>query len=580
MNPSPDRSKECLPPKKRESRQGSSDQQAPEDDFKPPAPFRSRRQHHSTEGHRESGDLLPPPPPMLPPLPLSLPWQVSYTPSMHHSYLPVQVGERRGSSSASWREQLCGRGMDGGLEHTIPHHSRWLSSDIPPISVQPLISVPTFKSVYTAESREMWSYGPSRRDYSSSLFSPHLFPQPTVYPHDTLPDSRLRYQGRRPNGVDSPDSRSGPSRRLPSCDDYGNDSSTRLDGPHANGRRRQENTSRQTLGRGLLPRENTSSHSSSWDRDRRGTPKAPMPPSSDTKTGKAITSQDHFGVSASQAGAQIYYALGSLCPSAQQNPHAYPQLSPSVSCSPRNSQYSLQSQQNSHGVETEWDPSAGFYRPPVAVLTGPDPPPSAVLPHFAKGSLIELAGGHLKRVEELKTEDFLRSADTLPEFHLSTCTILLISPGPTYGFNHLQVLLTDRNTQELLTVLAEYPFFVRDRGWSSCSPQRSAQLYGLQCRQLSTGDVCLALTPTPTSSTQVQRAHIRAGAAVEHCEEMAERMPPPSAPLSTPVLQPSSSNSISERPRTRKRRWSAPELEPGSKTSTHLPQGSKLERRQ
>lgn len=153
-----------------------------------------------------------------------------------------------------------------------------------------------------------------------------------------------------------------------------------------------------------------------------------------------MTSQDHFGVSASQAGAQIYYALGSLCPNAQQNPHAYP----SVSCSPRNS---LQSQQNSHGVETEWDPSAGSYRPPVAVLAGPDPPPSAVLPHFAKGSLIELAGGHLKRVEELKTEDFLRSADTLPEFHLSTCTILLISPGPTYGFNHLQVLLTDRNTQ-------------------------------------------------------------------------------------------------------------------------------------
>ncbi|XP_077081209.1 uncharacterized protein LOC143733391 [Siphateles boraxobius] len=550
MNPSPDRSKECLPPKKRESRQGSSDQPAPEDDFKPPAPFRSRRQHHSTEGHRESGDLLPPAPPMLPPYSLSLPWQVSYTPGMHHSYLPVQVGERRGSSSASWRETLCGRGMDGGLEHTIPHHSRWLSSDTPPISVQPLISVPTFKSVYTAESREMWSYGPSRRDYSSSLFSPNLFPQPTAYPHDTLPDIRLRYQGRRPNGVDSPDSR--PSRRVPSCDDCGNDNVSRLDGPHANGRRRQENTTRQTLGRGLLPRENTSAHSS-WDRERRGTPRAPVPPSSDTKTGKAITSQDHFGVSASQAGAQIYYALGSLCPSAHQNPQAFPQLSPSVSCSPRNSQYSLQTQPNSHGFETDWDPSAGSYRPPVAVLTGPDPPPSAVLPHFAKGSLIELAGGHLKRVEELKTEDFLRSADTLPEFHLSTCTILLISPGPTYGFNHLQVLLTDRNTQELLTVLAEYPFFVRDRGWSSCSPQRSAQLYGLQCRQLSAGDVCLALTPTLAPSGPME-------------------MPPPRATI--PAPQPS------EPPRTRKRRWSAPELPPGSKTSTHLPQGSKLERRQ
>ncbi|RXN21176.1 ataxin-1-like protein [Labeo rohita] len=581
MNPSPERSKECLPPKKRDSRQGSSDQPAPEDDFKPPAPFRSRRQHYSTEGHRESGDLLPPPLPTLPPLPLSLPWQVSYAPSMHHSYLPVQVGERRGAASAPWRETLCGRGMDGGLENAVPHHSRWLSSDIPPISVQPLISVPMFKSVYAAESREMWSYGPGRQDYSSSLFPPHLFAQPPVYPHDALPDSRLRYQGRRPNGVEGTNSGSGPSRRMPPCDDCENDSATRLDGPHANGRRRQESTRGQTTGKGLLPRESTGAHSSPWDRDPRGTPKTPTPPSSDTKTGKAVTSQDHFGGSASQAGAQIYYAVGSLCQSAHHNSQKYPQLSPSVSCSPRKSQHFLQSQHNSHGVE--WDPSAGSYRPPVAVLTGPDPPPSAVLPHFAKGSLIELAGGHLKRVEELKTEDFLRSADTLPEFHLSTCTILLISPGPTYGFNHLQVLLTDRNTQELLTVLAEYPFFVRDRGWSSCSPQRSAQLYGLQCRQLSTGDVCLALTPTPASphsaAPPAQRPHVRPGDAAERTFPVPAPAPAP-APPSPAAVQPPPSSPLSERPRARKRRWSAPELEPGIETSTHLPQGSKHERQQ
>ncbi len=447
MYPSPDRSKECLPPKKRDSRQGSADQPAPEDDFKPPVPFRSRRQHLSTEGHRESGDLLPPTLPMLPSLPLSSPWQGSYTPSVHPSYLPVQVGERRGSSSASWREALCGRGVDGGLEHTIAHHSRWLSSNIPPISVQPLISVPMFKSVYAGESREMWSYGHSRRDYSSSLFSPHLFPQPTVYPNNTLPDSRLRYQGRRLNGVEGTDSRSGPSRGMPSCDDRGNDNVTRLDSPLANGRRRQENTTRQTTRRGLLPRESTSAHTSPWDRDPWGTPKMPIPPLPNARTGKAMTSQDHFGGSASQAGAQIYYAVGSLCQSALHNSQKYPQFSHSLPCSQRKSHHFLQSQHNSHGVKTEWDPSAVSYHPPIAVITGPDPPPSAVLPHFAEGSLIELAGGHLKRVEELKTEDFVRSADTLPEFHLSTCTILLISPGPTYGFNHLQVLLTDHNTQ-------------------------------------------------------------------------------------------------------------------------------------
>lgn len=445
MNPSPDRSKECLPPKKRESRQGSSDQLALEDDFKPPAPLRSRRQRRSTEGHRESGDFQPPPLPPLPPLPPSLPWQVSYAPPMHHSYLPIQVGgASRGSLSTSWRDAMCGREMEGGLDHPVSHHSRWLRGDIPPLNLQPFISVPTFKSVYMSESAEMWPYSHARRDYSSP-FSSHLYPRPTVYPHDTLPDSRLRYNSKRPNGVDGPDSGSASCRRAPLCNDEGNRIMTGSDGSCANGRRRQENTARLSTGKGLLVQESTSAHSSPRDRDPRRTQKAPVPLLSDAKAGKTIASQDYYSGSASQAGAQIYYALGSLCPTAHQNPQACPQLSPSFP--PRNTQHSPHSQHNSHGAETEWDTSAGLYRPAVAVLTGLDPPASAVLPHFAKGSLIELAGGRLKRVEELKTEDFLRSADTLPEFHLSTCTILLISPGPAHGFNHLQVLLTDRNTQ-------------------------------------------------------------------------------------------------------------------------------------
>ncbi|XP_051956740.1 ataxin-1-like [Xyrauchen texanus] len=574
MNPSPDRSKECLPPKKRESRKGSSEQQALDDNFKSPAPLRSRRHNQFTEGHRKSGDLLPP---MLPPLSLSLPWQASYAPSMHHSYLPVQVDERKGSAPAPWRETVCGRGIHRGLEHPISHHSRWLRGDIPPMSLQPLISMPTFKSVYKGESREMWPYGPSQQDCRSTIFTSHLFPQPTVYPHESIPDSRLSYQGRRPNGFDGLDSRSGSSRRVPTCNDYRNDTMTSLDGSHANGRRRQEDTVRQNTWGGLQPRESTSAHSSPQDRDT-------IHPSSDAKTGKA--SQEHFGGSASQAGAQIYYALGSLYPTAHQNPKSFPKLhhSDPPSCNLRNSQHSPHSHLNSHGVEIEWDPSPGSYRPTVAVLTVPDQPPSAVLPHFAKGSLIELAGGRLKRVEELKTEDFLHSADTLPEFHLSTCTILVISPGPTHGFNHLQVLLRDRNTQEQLTVLAEYPFFVRDRGWSSCSPQRSAQIYGLQCQQLSTGDVCLALTPTLTllhstatlahSSSQSQHSLARSGAGIESCTDTAERMPFPPAPTPLPAAQPSPS----ECPQKRKRHWSAPELQSGNETSSCLPQGYKHER--
>lgn len=454
MNPSPDRGKECLPPKKRESRQGSSEQRPLEDDFKHPAPLRSRRQYVSES--RESGgdsridkDLLPPPPPPpLPPLPLALPWQVPYQPSIHHPFLPGQPGERHGSGSPSWRDS-------GNEPPPIPHHSRWLRGNISPLGLQPTISVPTFKSAHAVESRDMWPYfSPSRREYSSSLFpSHHLFPHLSMYPPDLLPDNRFRYPSRRPNGLDGPGSRPESSTRLASGGDCGNESRSRLSvGSHSNGgRKRHHEDPGHSTGRGTLSQEGPNAHSFLQELDRDlgtlGMPKPPTPHTytSDSRTGKATAPLEPPSGSASQTGAQIYYSLGSL----YQNPPAHTNLSPSgPPPSPlRNSQHSPHSQHNSHGSDQEREHSPGSYRPSFSILSGPDPPPSAVLPHFTKGSLIELAGGRLKRVEELRTEDFLHSADTSPEFHLSTCTILFISPGPTDGFNHLQVLLADRNTQ-------------------------------------------------------------------------------------------------------------------------------------
>ncbi|PWA31654.1 hypothetical protein CCH79_00006625 [Gambusia affinis] len=225
------------------------------------------------------------------------------------------------------------------------------------------------------------------------------------------------------------------------------------------------------------------------------------------------------------------------------------------------------------------------------------PSPPALLPHFTKGSLIELASGRLKRVEELRTEDFLRSADTSPEFHLSTCTVLVISPSSTQGFSHLQVHLTDRNSQELLQVLVEYPFFVQDLGWSSCSPQRTTQLYGLPCRQLSEGDVCLALTPMPTQTQRTpsrasSRAHRTqllprgpADSSSSQREEMPPPPPPPPLPSQPPLLTPgpsckqSTDTPAKEQQRPRKRRWSAPDTLLSTRTDKSLldlPHGSKL----
>ncbi|XP_029358825.1 uncharacterized protein LOC115044116 [Echeneis naucrates] len=123
-----------------------------------------------------------------------------------------------------------------------------------------------------------------------------------------------------------------------------------------------------------------------------------------------------------------------------------------------------------------------------------------LLPHFVAGSLIELRDGRLRRVEHLQTEDFLLGSLACPDLHLSCCTVQSISPSASSSLtSRLLFLLHDQQSQELVDVYVEYPFFVRGRGWSSCSPERTVRLCGLQCRQLSVGDVCLALTPVSTS---------------------------------------------------------------------------------
>ncbi|KAM7402684.1 hypothetical protein PAMP_017900 [Pampus punctatissimus] len=125
-----------------------------------------------------------------------------------------------------------------------------------------------------------------------------------------------------------------------------------------------------------------------------------------------------------------------------------------------------------------------------------------LLPHFVAGSLIELRDGRLRRVEHLQTEDFLLGSLACPDLRLSCCTVQSISPSASpSSISRLLILLHDQQSQELVDVYVEYPFFVRGRGWSSCSPQRTARLCGLQCHQLSVGDVCLALTPVSTTQS-------------------------------------------------------------------------------
>ncbi|XP_048874471.1 ataxin-1 [Brienomyrus brachyistius] len=561
MNSIPDRAKECLPPKKRESRQNLCEQRPP-DEFKSPAPLRSRpvgARQTEPQGYSK-GPLSSPhygkvllhaPPPAPPPDKFPMPWPLpSPTPLPFH-FFPNQTGERCGSKLHSWREQ-CSPGtdpLDGSL-----HHSRWPRSE-PALSLHhPAVSTP-YKSHHPQDSRDMWPYCNMDKFNLKQHYSRHL---PYADPHL---EGRRAFMVRKHNGLDAAGGRSAPALRLPAAGNYPYDSKIKQDDSHTNGKRRYPEDHRpfsRAVAKDGRAADMPGGRCSPQDKDSCATPKT----SANTLDKSAFPglplrapSRENFDLAGPPGAAQIYYALGPMQASLMPSPLAPPLQSPLAQASPipfyglpHREPHSLRSSRLSPLVENqslEGFPAAQYnshrsdrgqpqpgppcprsasgghrsHADPAALQSTPSPgsslapQPVAFLPHFTKGSLIELSGGRLRPVEQLQTEDFMLCASTSPDLHLCFCTVILITPCSTNpGFYNLQLLLADRNTQELLKVLAEYPFFVRDRGWSSCSPQRTAQLYGLSCRQLSVDDVCLALTPVPSApaSASALRASIPA----------------------------------------------------------------------
>ncbi|KAL0271317.1 UNVERIFIED_CONTAM: hypothetical protein PYX00_008444 [Menopon gallinae] len=114
--------------------------------------------------------------------------------------------------------------------------------------------------------------------------------------------------------------------------------------------------------------------------------------------------------------------------------------------------------------------------------------------NFTKGSLIQLANGELRRVEDVTTEELVSSAERCPAFRLDPSTVVRIEES-----DHGTVLLTlsygvHKKTIEIESTL-EHPYFVYGQGWASCSPERTMNYYGLQCHRLQVGDICISLSP-------------------------------------------------------------------------------------
>ncbi|KTG01004.1 hypothetical protein cypCar_00006031 [Cyprinus carpio] len=132
--------------------------------------------------------------------------------------------------------------------------------------------------------------------------------------------------------------------------------------------------------------------------------------------------------------------------------------------------------------------------PPTSTSPHSSSPSAGLPPFFMKGSIIQLADGELKRVEDLRTEDFVQSAEVSGELKIDSSTVEHIECSRTPNAVIIQFSVGENKAQVCVEVLVEYPFFVFGQGWSSCCPDRTTQMLALSCAKLSVGDVCISLT--------------------------------------------------------------------------------------
>ncbi|NP_001121333.1 ataxin 1-like S homeolog [Xenopus laevis] len=150
----------------------------------------------------------------------------------------------------------------------------------------------------------------------------------------------------------------------------------------------------------------------------------------------------------------------------------------------------LQGAPNRHTCDTPSDRNS-----PHTNVESKQPPHSAALPsHFMKGAIIQLATGELKRVEDLQTQDFVRSAEASGGLKVDSSTVVDIQESQWPGFVTLHFFVGEQQSKVCLDVPPEHPFFVYGQGWSSCSPRQTTQLFALPCHRLQVGDVCISIS--------------------------------------------------------------------------------------
>ncbi|XP_043933858.1 ataxin-1 [Protopterus annectens] len=92
---------------------------------------------------------------------------------------------------------------------------------------------------------------------------------------------------------------------------------------------------------------------------------------------------------------------------------------------------------------------AQIHLPVAQPASSPTAASPALPPYFMKGSIIQLANGELKKVEDLKTEDFIQSAEISNELKIDSSTVERIEESHNPGFAVIQFAVGEHRTQVL-----------------------------------------------------------------------------------------------------------------------------------
>ncbi|KAE9556722.1 hypothetical protein FO519_000128 [Halicephalobus sp. NKZ332] len=179
---------------------------------------------------------------------------------------------------------------------------------------------------------------------------------------------------------------------------------------------------------------------------------------------------------------------------------------PSFSAQPNPRKPSITTPQIQRPIPTPLRPTIGVSS--GSTLPGPSnpapvPPMHTGLPeqpyyptHFMRGTSIKLETGELRLIEEMKPEDFKKSALLTPDLRVMIGEIVDIKSTNCCRNIVVQykIDLDGYQADGCMTASAEYPFYEAENGWSSFDPEKTLNLYGLKCRQLAIGDKCIVLS--------------------------------------------------------------------------------------